>query len=64
MGLTNEAHQYLKRFRPLGTVWDHSPVLYNQMRRWYLKNASIEELREACRLCNTNIDGLMEILGL
>ena len=62
--MTHEAHEYLKRFRPVGTVWDDQPVLYNQVRREKLNSASCEELREACRLCNTNIEGLMEILGL
>ena len=62
--MTKEAHEYLKRFRPVGTVWDNQPVLYNQVRREKMASASVEELREACRLCNMNIAGLMDLLGL
>ena len=59
-----EAHQFLKRFRPVGKVWDGQPVLYKQVMREKMLSCSMEDVREACRLCNTNVTGLMEILGL
>ena len=59
-----EALQFLKRFRPVGKVWDGQPVLYKQVMREKILASSMDDLREACRLCNCNVVGLMEILGL
>ena len=64
MPLTNEAHEFLKRFRPASDVWNNMPVLYKQVMREKVRSAPCSDLRRACQLCNTNITGLMDILGI
>ena len=62
--LSSEAHNFLTRFRPASDIWNGHPVLYKQVMREKMRTASFTDLSTACRLCNCNVEGLMELLGL
>lgn len=54
----------MKKLMPLSPIYQARPVLRKQIIQQNLTNAPIELLQEACRVNNTNIVGLMELLGV